>query len=116
MDCGIFVKYIGYRETPSEEACVEELKEREPELEIISLLDYHLPGMTGRRELSAEADLICIGVDLAYVLRARYVADLFFDEGNYGFYGLEVVLDRLAAAAEQEADLQELIEKHGLVV
>ena len=40
----------------------------------------------------------------------------FFDEGNYGFYGLEVVLDRLAAAAEQEADLQELIEKHGLVV
>ena len=116
MDCGIFVKYIGYREAPSEEACVEELKEREPELEIISLLDYHLPGMTGRRELSAEADLICIGVDLAYVLRARYVADLFFDEGNYGFYGLEVVLDRLAAAAEQEADLQELIEKHGLVV
>ena len=56
MDCGIFVKYIGYREAPSEEACVEELKEREPELEIISLLDYHLPGMTGRRELSAEAD------------------------------------------------------------
>ncbi|MFR3322119.1 MAG: hypothetical protein ACLTSZ_14545 [Lachnospiraceae bacterium] len=39
-----------------------------------------------------------------------------FDEGNYGFYGLEVVLDRLAAAAEQEVDLQELIEKHGLVV
>ena len=72
--------------------------------------------MTGRRELSAEADLICIVVDLAYVLGARYVADLFFDEGNYGFYGLEVVLDRLAAAAEQEADLQELIEKHGLVV
>ena len=116
MGCGICVKYIGYREAPGEDSCVEALMKWNPELEIISLLDYHLPGMAGRREVPAEADLICIGVDLAYVLRARYVADLFFDQGNYGFYGLEVVLDQLAAAAEQEADLQNLIEKHGLVV
>ena len=116
MDCGICVKYIGYREAPGEDAGVETLKKRNPELNIISLLDYRLPGVTGRWKAPEKEDLICIGVDLAYVLHARYVADLFFDQGNYGFYGLEVVLDRLAVAAEQEADLQGLIEKHGLVV
>lgn len=115
MDCGIRVAYIGYREASGEVSCVESLQAREPELRVISLLDYHLPGTIGKIDTPAD-DLICIGVDLAYVLRASYVADLFFDEGNYGFYGLEVVLDRLAAAAEQEADLQELIEKRGLVV
>lgn len=116
MDCGICVKYIGYREAPGADADVESLLKRQPGLNIISLLDYHLPGTTGRLKEPVDTDLICIGVDLAYVLRARYVADLFFDEGNYGFYGLEVVLDRLEMAAEQEADLQELIEKRGLVV
>ena len=40
----------------------------------------------------------------------------FFDQGNYGFYGLEVVLDRLLEASGQEANLYEMIEKHGLVV
>lgn len=116
ISCGIRVAYIGYREAPQDEAKLERLKEKQPELQIVSLLDYRLPKTMQDQKEPEEPGLICIGVDIAYILRARYVADLFFDQGNYGFYGLEVVLDRLQEAAEREADLQELIEKHGLVV
>ena len=109
---------VGYREAPGEQTRVEELKNRQPGLKFVSLLDYQLPKTMWEMDGAEEEknDLICIGVDLAYVLHARYVADLFFDQGNYGFYGLEVVLDRLLEASGQEANLYEMIEKHGLVV
>ena len=116
--CGICVEAVGYREAPGEQTRVEELKNRQPGLKFVSLLDYQLPKTMWEMDGAEEEknDLICIGVDLAYVLHARYVADLFFDQGNYGFYGLEVVLARLLEASGQEANLYEMIEKHGLVV
>ena len=61
-------------------------------------------------------DLICIGVDIAYVLKATYVENLFSDQGNYGYYGLEKMLEGLLNAAARKADLKKMIEDHGLVV
>ena len=70
---------VGYREAPGEQTRVEELKNRQPGLRFVSLLDYQLPKTMWEMDGAEEEknDLICIGVDLAYVLHARYVADLF---------------------------------------
>ena len=59
---------------------------------------------------------IAIGVDGAYLAGSGHVADLFADEGMYGYHGVELLMQKLEQAPEEKADLKQMIHEYGLVV
>ncbi|HWQ72305.1 MAG TPA: nitrogenase component 1 [Desulfitobacteriaceae bacterium] len=61
-------------------------------------------------------ECLAIGFECAYLTGAKYVVDLANDETLYGFQGVERLMDRIAAAAGTQADLQAMVAQYGLVV
>lgn len=59
---------------------------------------------------------IAVGVDGAYLAGSKYVADIFDDEGIYGYYGVESLMEKLEHALDCEVDLETMIHEYGLVV
>lgn len=59
---------------------------------------------------------LALGVEGAYLAGSRYVADLFNDEGNFGYDGIVRLMKILAAGAAAPTDLEALIGSYGLVV
>lgn len=63
-----------------------------------------------------DSDTVAFGLEAAYISGSRYVVPLFQDEGMYGFFATEKLMDMLSRAMEQPADLPALIEQSGFVV
>lgn len=59
---------------------------------------------------------LAIGIDGAYLANSRYVADLFSDEGMFGYEGVCALMELLVEAVKEPCDLNALINGHGLVV
>ena len=59
---------------------------------------------------------LALGVEGAYLADSKYTADLFNDGGMFGYDGVIRLMRLLSEAAEQETDLEQLINGYGLVV
>ena len=82
-----------------------------PEIEIVQSQHHN----TVLRE-NQIPDSIAVGVDGAYLAGSRYVADLFDDEGMYGYHGVKCLMEKIEHALEREIDLESMIHEYGLVV
>lgn len=63
-----------------------------------------------------QPEVLAIGFDAGYITGARHVAGLVSDEGMFGFWGVERLMEMLRAAWAEETDLQQMIDAYGLVV
>lgn len=82
-----------------------------PEIEIIQSVHHKV---VNRENQIPES--IAIGVDGAYLAGSKYVVDLFDDEGIYGYYGVECLMEKLEHALTKVIDLENMIHEYGLVV
>lgn len=82
-----------------------------PEIEVLQSQHHN----TVMRENQIE-ESIAVGVDGAYLAGSKYVADIFDDEGIYGYYGVESLMEKLEHALDCEVDLETMIHEYGLVV
>lgn len=82
-----------------------------PEIEIVQ--SQHHNAVLREHQIP---ESIAVGVDGAYLAGSRYVADLFDDEGMYGYHGVICLMEKLEHALDQEADLESMIHEYGLVV
>lgn len=82
-----------------------------PEVEIVQSQHHR---MVLRENQMLES--IAIGVDGAYLAGSRYVADLFDDEGVYGYQGVQCLMEKLEHALDKPVDLETMIHEYGLVV
>ncbi len=87
------------------------LQAEHPEVEILQsnhhravLFDHKIP------------ESIAVGVDGAYLAGSKYAADLFNDEGMFGYHGIQSLMGLLEHALDQPVDLEKLILDYGLVV
>ena len=87
------------------------LEREHPEVEVMQP-KHHKAVLQDRRI----PESISIGVDGAYLAGSRHVADLFADEGMYGYHGVELLMQKLEKAANETTDLKQMIEEYGLVV
>ena len=87
------------------------LEEYHPEVEIFQT-EHHRAVLFDRRL----PESLALGVEGAYLAGSRYVADLFNDEGNFGYDGIVRLMKILAAGAAAPTDLESLIGSYGLVV
>lgn len=87
------------------------LQENCPEVEIIQA-DH--PRMNIRE--TNEAYALSIGEEAAYLSNSRFVADISADEGMFGFNGVELLMNSIAEAMKEKADIRKLIEEYGGIV
>ncbi len=59
---------------------------------------------------------ISIGMEAAYISGSPHVVAVFQNEGMYGFDGVCILMEKLMASIEEEADLEKVIHQVGLVV
>ena len=90
---------------------MEWLMEHHPEVEIVQP-EHHRAVLFDRRIENS----LAIGVEGAYLAGSKYVADLFNDGGMFGYDGVCRLMSLMEAAAQQVADLEQLINGYGLVV
>lgn len=90
---------------------MEWLREHHPEVELHQP-EHHRAVLFDRRMENS----LAIGVEGAYLAGSRHVADLFNDSGMFGFDGVCRLMRLIEEAAEQETDLEQLINGYGLVV
>lgn len=87
------------------------VQQEHPEIEIVQ--SQHHKSVLRENQI---AESIAVGVDGAYLAGSKYVADLFEDEGMYGYYGVTCLMEKLEHALEKEVDLENMIHEYGLVV
>jgi nitrogenase molybdenum-iron protein alpha/beta subunit len=64
----------------------------------------------------ARPEMLAVGFECAYLYGVSLVADQVADEGQYGFAGITLMLERMRRAAAGPVDLQAVIRSYGLVV
>ncbi len=82
-----------------------------PEIQIYDTGD---PGMIDKIGKCGNAK-IAIGYDAGYFSGAESVVNLTGDEGMFGYYGVELLMNMLIKSVMQPEDLQTMIEAYGLV-
>ncbi|MGL5434857.1 MAG: nitrogenase component 1 [Lachnospiraceae bacterium] len=87
------------------------LEEHHPELELCKPEEHRAVLFDRRAE-----DTLAIGVEGAYLAGSRHVANLFNDEGMFGYDGICRLMALLIDAADHPVDLKALINNYGLVV
>lgn len=87
------------------------LQEKHPEVEIYQT-EHHNAVLFDRRK----PESLAIGVEGAYLSGSKYVADLFNDNGMFGYDGVVRLMQLLVEAVKAPVDLEELINSYGLVV
>lgn len=82
-----------------------------PEVEVLQSQHHNTVLREGQIEES-----IAVGVDGAYLAGSKYVADLFDDEGMYGYHAVISLMEKLEHALDRVVDLESMIHEYGLVV
>lgn len=59
---------------------------------------------------------LSIGIDAAYITASKYVAQLFNNQGVFGFYAVQELMRLMREGMKEEANLQAIIDSYGLVV
>ncbi len=90
---------------------LEWLLKEHPEVEF-SQPEHHRAVLFDRRI----EESLAIGVEGAYLSGSRYVADLFNDEGMFGYDGVKRLMRLLTEAVKVPTDLKALINDYGLVI
>lgn len=112
LEYGFFVARVQAPECMGiDQADYKWIVENHPEVEIVQS-QYH----TAVLREGQIPQSIAIGVDGAYLAGSKYVVDLFDDEGMYGYFAVEALMEKLEHALEKEIDLENMIHEYGLVV
>lgn len=80
----------------------------------IQLIQADHPDSVHRCEEDTEA--LAVGEEAAYLSHAIHVADISSDEGMFGFHGIRILMDAMAKAVKEKADIRMLIEQYGGIV
>jgi len=80
----------------------------------IVIHDIKDPSMVNKIGKCGNAE-IAIGYDAGYFSGAKSVVDLIGDEGMFGYYGVELLMNRLVESITDPKDLRTMIEAYGLV-
>ena len=81
------------------------------DIEVIKINKHDIVNRWKDRE-----DSISIGLEAAYVSGSKHVVSVFQDEKMYGYYGVCLLMEKLAVCILKDADLEQVIEEAGLVV
>lgn len=112
FDAGFNVKMIAVDAvTEFEKEACEKLLEKILDLKIIDALHHDSVKFEFKNE-----ECLSIGFTIGYLTKSRHVVDLMEDEGLYGFYGIERLMEMLLEAYEHENSADDLIIKAGIVV
>lgn len=87
------------------------LERHYPEVELCKPEDHTAVLFERRAE-----NTLAVGVEGAYLAGSRYVANLFNDEGMFGYDGICRLMRLLIDAVENPVDLKDVINDYGLVV
>ncbi|MDR1953624.1 MAG: nitrogenase component 1 [Clostridiales Family XIII bacterium] len=80
----------------------------------VTIFDPQAPDTILRRHENAEA--VAIGYDAAYIAGSCHIVDLANDMGMFGYHGVWTLMGMIAAAAETESDLAQLMADFGGVI
>ncbi|MDO9522379.1 MAG: nitrogenase component 1 [Methanocorpusculum sp.] len=96
---------------PFEREAYEWIRKYAPEIVIHDTKD---PAMTNNIGKCGMAE-IAVGYDAGYFAGAESVVDLLGDEGMFGYYGVELLMNLLIESVSHPKDLRKMIEAYGLV-
>lgn len=96
---------------PFDRTHMEWILKEHPEVEVFQP-EHHRAVLFDRRIENS----LALGVEGAYLAGSKHTADLFNDGGMFGYDGVIRLMRLLSEAAEQETDLEQLINGYGLVV
>lgn len=94
-----------------EKTAYEHLKLNFPDVKIVDILSH-----SSARFPSGFENCLCIGFDVAYMTGSTHVVSILDDEGLYGFYAIEFLMDEIVRAFETESNLEKIVKEAGLVV
>ena len=104
LEYGFKVKYVfcSNRMFKIEEEAEKYIREKHKEVKIIRTDNYV------NMLLEPDQEIIAIGADCARLLRARHFADIWHDEGFFGFHGIHRLFAHLRDCVTKERNLPEL--------
>ncbi|MBO5303152.1 MAG: oxidoreductase [Lachnospiraceae bacterium] len=107
---GFSIKKIYAKEMDENDADYQWVK-NETDIEIIPIKKHDIVHMWKEHE-----DSISIGLEAAYVSGSRHVVSVFQDEKMYGYHGICLLMEHLINCIKEDVDLEDVINKAGLVV